>query len=72
MGLAPDPIDRSRALSTRLVPTLAAPEQPIERLVPENRLRDHGTGKEIVIPPDYGRPITVFYRDKEENHEAKY
>lgn len=56
--LAPDPIDRSRGLSTQPRPTLAAPEEPTERLVPESRQRDPGTGKEMVIPPHYERSTT--------------
>ena len=57
-GVAPDPIDQARGTATRPVPTLPAPDQPAERLVPERRLRDPGTGKEIVIPPHYERRIT--------------
>jgi hypothetical protein len=54
----PDPIDRSRGLSTKPMPTLAAPEQPPERVVPESRQRDLGTGKVFVVPPHYERSTT--------------
>ncbi len=54
-GKAPDPIDQSRGLSTRPVPSLPAPEQPTERVVPESRQRDPGTGREFVVPPHYER-----------------
>ncbi len=53
--LAPDPIDQSKALSTRPVPS-AGPEPPIAyRLVPERRILVPGTAREIVIPPYYER-----------------
>jgi hypothetical protein len=54
-GPAADAIDRSRGLSTQPRPARAAPELPTERLVPESRQRELGTGKEIVTPPYYDR-----------------
>ena len=54
-GTAPDAIDRSRELSTKPIPALPAPEQPLERLVPETRQRDPRTGGEFVTPPRYER-----------------
>ena len=54
-GGAPDPIDQSRGLSTQPRPALPAPPQPSERLVPESRQRESGTGKEYVTPPHYER-----------------
>jgi hypothetical protein len=54
-GAAPDPIDRSRGLSGRPMPTVTAPNQPTERLVPESRQREPGTGREIVTPSYYER-----------------
>lgn len=55
-GAAPDPIDQSRGLSGRPMPTLTAPKQlPAERLVPESRQRDPGTGREFVTPSYYER-----------------
>jgi hypothetical protein len=53
--LRPDPIDRSRDLSTQPRPTLKTPEQPTERVVPESRQRDPGTGREVVVPQRYDR-----------------
>jgi hypothetical protein len=52
---APDPIDQSRGLSTKPVPSAPSPEQPTERVVPESRHRDPATGREIVVPPRYER-----------------
>ncbi len=57
-GPTPDPIDHSRALSMQPVPKAPVPGQPPDRLVPESRQRDTGTGQQIVIPPHYERPIT--------------
>lgn len=57
-GLAPDPIDQSRALSTRTVPALPAPAPPAERLVPERRVRVPGTDRQIVVPSHYERRIS--------------
>jgi hypothetical protein len=57
-GPTPDPIDHSRGLSLQPVPKAPVPGQPAERLVPESRQRDTGTGQQIVIPPHYERPIT--------------
>lgn len=57
-GPTPDPIEHSRALSIPPVLTVPVPVQPAERLVPESRQRDTGTGQQIVIPPHYERPIT--------------
>lgn len=57
-GLAPDPIDQSRGLSTRGVPKLGAAEPPAERLVPERRFRDPLTGREVVIPAHQERRLT--------------
>jgi hypothetical protein len=53
-----DPIDRSRELSKKPLPKLAAPEEPTERLVPESRRRDTGTNKDKVISPHYERATT--------------
>jgi hypothetical protein len=53
--LAPDPIDQSKALSTRGVPS-AGPQSPMAyRLVPERRVLVPGTSREIVIPSYYER-----------------
>ena len=57
-GPTPDPIDHSRALSMQPVPKAPVARQPAERLVPESRQRDTGTGQQIVVPPHYERPIT--------------
>ena len=57
-GPTPDPIDHARVLSIPPVLTVPVPVQPAERLVPESRQRDTGTGQQIVIPPHYERPIT--------------
>jgi hypothetical protein len=57
-GPAPNPIDQSRDLSTSGLPKLDAAGTPTERLVPERRLRDPATGREIVIPAHYERRIT--------------
>ena len=54
-GAAPDPIDQSRGLSTQPRPALPPSGQPTERLVPESRQREPGTGREIVTPPYYDR-----------------
>jgi hypothetical protein len=51
----PDPIDQSRDRSTQPRPALPPPGQPTERLVPESRGRDLGTGKDTVTPPHYER-----------------
>ena len=51
----PDAIDRSRALSSQPRPSMTAPDQPTERLVPESRRREPGTGREIVTPSYYER-----------------
>jgi hypothetical protein len=40
------------------MPTLTAPDQPTERLVPESRRREPGTGREIVTPSYYERSTT--------------
>src|SRR5262245_35992918 len=56
-GKGPDPIDQSRDLSTRPMPSLPAPEQPTQRLVPESRNRDSVTGRDVVVPPHYERSI---------------
>ena len=56
-GTAPDPIQRSRDLSGRPIPQVTAPDQPTERLVPESRQREPGTGREIVTPPYYERSM---------------
>jgi hypothetical protein len=53
-----DPIDRSHDLSMKPIPKLAAPEEPTERLVPESRRRDTGTGKDKVVSPHYERATT--------------
>ena len=52
----PDPIDQSKGLSTKPLPSAPAPDQPRERLVPEKRHRDPHTGGEVVVPPHYERP----------------
>ncbi|MET0851783.1 MAG: hypothetical protein ABW020_11675 [Candidatus Rokuibacteriota bacterium] len=57
-GRAPSPIDQSQSLSTHGVPKLGAATTPAERLVPERRVRDPLTGREIVIPAHYERRIT--------------
>lgn len=57
-GARADPIDRSLDLSTKPRPKLAAPEQPTERLVPESRRRDIGTGTDKVVSPHYERTTT--------------
>jgi hypothetical protein len=57
-GPAPSAIDQSRSLSTHGVPKLGAATTPTERLVPERRVRDPLTGREIVIPAHYERRIT--------------
>lgn len=54
-GKGPDPIDQSKDLSTKPMPSLPAPDQPIERVVPESRQRDPATGREFVTPPRYER-----------------
>jgi hypothetical protein len=54
----PSAIDQSRDLSTHGVPKLGAATTPAERLVPERRVRDPRTGREIVIPAHYERRIT--------------
>ena len=55
-GAAPDAIDRSRGLSSQPIPSVTAPSQPTERLVPESRQRDPGTGRDVVTPSYYERP----------------
>jgi len=54
-GLAPNPIDQSRALSTRGLPPLPPAPEPEWRLVPERRVQVPGTNREIVIPSYYER-----------------
>ena len=54
-GKGPDPIDQSRGLSTKPVPSAPGPDQPTERVVPESRQRDPATGREFVVPPHYER-----------------
>lgn len=56
-GLAPSPIDQSRALSTRGLPPLSPAPVPDSRLVPERRVRVPGTDREIVIPSYYERRL---------------
>jgi hypothetical protein len=56
--LAPDPIDQSRGLSLRPVPSAPVPPPPTERLVPEQRVIVPGTNREVVIPPHYERQVT--------------
>jgi hypothetical protein len=56
-GKAPDPIDQSRGLSTKPVPSAPGPDQPTERVVPESRQRDPATGREFVVPPHYERSV---------------
>ena len=58
-GLAPNPIDQSRALSTRGLPPLPAAPVPEWRLVPERRVQVPGTDREIVIPSYYERLVPV-------------
>src|SRR5687768_1511099 len=53
--LGPDPIDQSKALSTRGVPSAGPPPPVAYRLVPEQRVLVPGTSREIVIPPYYER-----------------
>ena len=53
--LAPDPIDQSKALSTRGVPSAGPPPPMTYRLVPERRVLVPGTSREIAIPPHYER-----------------
>ena len=55
IGKAPDPIDQSRGLSSKPIPSAPVPEQPAQRVVPESRHRDPATGREFVIPPRYER-----------------
>ena len=54
-GLAPNPIDQSRALSTRGLAPLPPAPVPEWRLVPERRVLVPGTSHEIVIPSYYER-----------------
>ena len=54
-GKAPDPIDHSKDLSTKPMPSLPGPTPPTERLVPESRHRDPATGREFVVPKHYER-----------------
>ena len=57
-GPASSPIDQSQSLSSQGLPKLGAAGTPTERLVPERRIRDLLTGREIVIPAHYERRIT--------------
>ena len=45
-----DPIEHSKDLSTKPMPGVPAPTEPRERIVPEKRVRDPMTGKEVVVP----------------------
>ena len=54
--LAPDPIEQSKALSARGVPSAGPAPSIVYRLVPEQRFLVPGSpGREIVIPPYYER-----------------
>jgi hypothetical protein len=55
---APDPIDQSRALSTRPLPSVGPVPQPAERYVPERRVTVPGTGREIIVPGHTERAIS--------------
>jgi hypothetical protein len=51
-----DPIGHSTDLSTKPRPGVPAPPEPRERIVPEQRVRDPITGKEVVVPQHYEGP----------------
>ncbi len=51
-----DPIEHSKELSTNPKPGVPPPSEPRERIVPEKRVRDPNTGKEVIVPPHYERP----------------
>jgi len=56
-GLAPDPIEQSKALSMQGVPSAGPPPAIEYRLVPERRVLVPGSHREIVIPPYYERQL---------------
>jgi hypothetical protein len=45
-----DPIGHSQELSGKPTPSLPASPEPRERIVPEQRVRDPLTGKEVIVP----------------------
>lgn len=55
---APDPIEHSRALSLRPRPALPPATPPVERVVPERRVRVPETGQAVVIPAHTERHVS--------------
>src|SRR5262245_48654780 len=45
-----DPIEHSKELSGKPTPGLPGAPEPRERIVPEKRVRDPMTGKEVIVP----------------------
>jgi len=54
-GRPPDAIDRARGLATQPFTTLPAPERPVDRYVPPQRVYSPSLGREVVVPPHYER-----------------
>lgn len=57
-SMAKDPLGQARSVGTNPVPTLPPPDSPTTQLVPERRVMDPLTGKEVVIPSHYERQLT--------------